>query len=784
MQNITNEYSFYDALIATQNMRYSDGTLATQTKIEYGIINDKLFIQTQQSISELYGIEFLTPTSNTLTKVNHPQDLINTPMSYYIVYGGLIQFSPDMENQLVVFKYEGTGAMSIADYRVHTAVDNVGRIIETLHDFIVKARDYMDFIAKVKNVVELNQELETNIANGTALNLDLIDNILLAQLRNSELLASIATALQTKAELDGSISLAQTEKADLIAKTEDAKKEKDELIIATTHADETKDILIAKDAEVKQTLLDVQPDIDMLASSQNFGITITTADWGAVGADGRYSKEVTHGINSKKIIVYGWQGGKNVFFDCEQVTGDELNKIKVYSDTNDTVDLIVAGGYYGGYTSAHTEQIVTDVQNNLSKKIDYRNTFPIEYYGGKANDATFDNYNAYMLAINDSKCATILLSKGNYYFSKIILYNAKNIVGEGMLNTNIIAMDSAEPNFIYLNKGPIAYNLYKGFKITGNKNNPNQNGVYAYGLPQDDTPYHGGFWCNIMQDVYISNFTGVQMHFEGYDPRSSSLVPNQFCTFINVRAFGDSTSKNVLEIISQNGQFMFINCQFDSANTGYYNIYAKGADCIFELLTCQHSDNGIYQEGGTLTIIHPWFEVCKNPITTNNSGTTFGGTITVDGGTFRNCAMGTGTRICKTSSRSLIDFRNVMFMGAMIQTVFENDNDEISSVTTHNLYFALGYTTLFSKTYNLISANASNELKVNTNKMCYVASGNVTTITLGNYTTMLKELYMFALSGAGVVFSGVNFINPQTVAGNKYFKLNLIDGKWLITVLN
>lgn len=444
--------------------------------------------------------------------------------------------------------------------------------------------------------------------------------------------------------------------------------------------------------------------------------------------------------------------------------------IKSYDETLKTDSKYVIGG-------------INEINETLTKKIDYKNSFPIEYYGGKANNSSFDNYNAYIRAINDEKCISILLSKGQYYFSKIVLYNGKNIVGLGVLSSEIVAMNSSEPNFIYLNNGPIAYSLYKGLKIAGNKNNPNQNGFYAYGLPQDAPPYHGGFWCNIMQDVYISNFTGVQMHFEGYDPRNNSLVPNQFCTFINVRAFGDSTSKNVIEILPQNGQFVFTNCQFDNATTGYYNIYAKNVDLLFNILTCQHSDNGVYQEGGTITMLHPWFEVCKNPITTNNKGTTFGGGLTIEGGTFRNCAMDEGTRICKTSSRSMISFNNILFMGNKVQTVFENESNEISTVIHSNLYFGLGYTTMFTKTYNVISA-INGVLKINTNKMNYVSSCDVTSIVLGNYATSINEIFCMVLGGSTVNFTGTNFINPMSVTSNKYFKLNLIDGKCLIQVLN
>lgn len=474
---------------------------------------------------------------------------------------------------------------------------------------------------------------------------------------------------------------------------------------------------------------------------------------------------------SRKAVPIGIEITNTDFWTC---TGNYNAQLQIYIE--------MVEEYINSLTDYGTR--ITGVETNLSKKMNYGNEYPIEFYGGKADDISFDNYDAYMLAVNDPKCCTVVLGKGKYYFSKIPLYNQFNIIGQGMLNTEIIAMQSSNTGFIYLNKGPVAYNLYKGFKVTGNKNNANQTGFYLYGTGLDDTPYHGGFWCNIMQDIHISNFTNCQLHMEGVDPRSSALMPNQFNTLINVRAFGDSNAKNVCELWSQNGQTLMLNCQFDSATTSYYNLHCKGVDLHADLLTCQHSDNGFYQEGGCITLTHPWFEVCKNPFYTNNSGTSFGGSLVVNGGTFRNCGVDVGSRICKTSSRSIIDIRNVMFMGSQVQTVFENDNDEISNITTDGLFFSLGYVTMYSKTYNLISANANNELKINTNKMCYVASGTVTNVILGNYNPCLKELYMFALSGAGVVFSGSNFINPQTVAGNKYFKLNLIDSKWLITVLN
>ena len=252
------------------------------------------------------------------------------------------------------------------------------------------------------------------------------------------------------------------------------------------------------------------------------------------------------------------------------------------------------------------------IRNQIEElKKPYKSAY-IEEYGGKSNDATFDNKTAYERAINDG-VTELKLQSGDYYFSEIKLYNGVSIKGCGQYKTFIIPIkESTTNNFIYLDVGPVAYCHYSDFCVKGN-GIANQNGWGIIGV-RSSTSNDGGMWYCNFENIITSDFLGYQLYM--YNNNDQTL-PNQFITFTNCRFFGSTNSKDAVHINTGN-QIVFIGGQitlYDTATTtSNYALYCKG-DIVLIKTAIEYCNNGIAMSSETyLTIISPWFEGVKKVI--------------------------------------------------------------------------------------------------------------------------------------------------------------------------
>ena len=252
------------------------------------------------------------------------------------------------------------------------------------------------------------------------------------------------------------------------------------------------------------------------------------------------------------------------------------------------------------------------IRNQIEElKKPYKSAY-IEEYGGKSNDATFDNKTAYERAINDG-VTELKLQSGDYYFSEIKLYNGVSIKGCGQYKTFIIPLkESTTNNFIYLDVGPVAYCHYSDFCVKGNEI-ANQNGWGIIGV-RDSTSNDGGMWYCNFENIITFDFLGYQLYM--YNNNDQTL-PNQFITFTNCRFFGSLNSKDAVHINTGN-QIVFIGGQITlydtSTTTSNYALYCKG-DIVLIKTAIEYCNNGIAISSDTyLTIISPWFEGVKKVI--------------------------------------------------------------------------------------------------------------------------------------------------------------------------
>ena len=152
--------------------------------------------------------------------------------------------------------------------------------------------------------------------------------------------------------------------------------------------------------------------------------------------------------------------------------------------------------------------------------------------------------------------------------------------------------------------------------------------------PPIDPVADGGLWHSTVKNVFITLFNGNGIFLKGgTDPsgQASSLIPNQFNIFENVRVFKNNDSNfslysNALKMTGQIGQHTFINCQFDGyrkteptvttydkwINVSIENItndYLTSNVVTFLNCTIQDSDYGVrinYAEN--VTFDNCWFE--------------------------------------------------------------------------------------------------------------------------------------------------------------------------------
>lgn len=241
------------------------------------------------------------------------------------------------------------------------------------------------------------------------------------------------------------------------------------------------------------------------------------------------------------------------------------------------------------------------------------------------------------------KGSTVFIPNGSYVLSDIILRSGVDVIGESISNTNIYTTEGEGTNEDYLFKiesGPVFLNI-ANLNIIGEYTNKEGDTIqtkkgcfYIEAQPNvnpSDPLEHGGLWYSTFKNILIRKFRKDGIYFKGGSGNYTAVL-NQFNILENVRVFKHNNTdfeyfSNALKMKGQNGQFTFINCQFDGyryrASTDYemykydkwFNVVIENDGYItsnvvtFLNCTFQDSDYGIlinYAEN--ITIDNCWFE--------------------------------------------------------------------------------------------------------------------------------------------------------------------------------
>lgn len=104
--------------------------------------------------------------------------------------------------------------------------------------------------------------------------------------------------------------------------------------------------------------------IEVAEKQDNEEYIITTPDWGIINPKTlEYTYILPHTLDSKKLHVTAYENGKKVSIGVETI---DNNHIKLTTDSNGNMNVILSSGYYGGYTSGKTETDITNIFNQLA----------------------------------------------------------------------------------------------------------------------------------------------------------------------------------------------------------------------------------------------------------------------------------------------------------------------------------------------------------------------------------------------------------------------------------
>lgn len=290
------------------------------------------------------------------------------------------------------------------------------------------------------------------------------------------------------------------------------------------------------------------------------------------------------------------------------ISSEEAGVTTIHDTLQYSTPSIIDGLESVGAIGLNNKEYRIPTVSGVKKYLMYTSAY-IEVYGGKRNAPTFDNKEAYERAIADG-VTEIKFQAGTYYFSDIKLHGGISLNGDGMYSTIIKPLSTSNaPNFIYLDKGPVAYAHYSNFCIEGN-GIANQNGIGLIGIAQEASPNDGGLWWGEFESVFVRSFNGMALY--AYNS-GSQMLPNQFCTFINCQFTTDVDAD--CAYLNGVNQFVFVGCRFSAPRANTHYIFHINGECCLDKCTIEGGTNGIGTVGETyLTIINPWIEGVSNVI--------------------------------------------------------------------------------------------------------------------------------------------------------------------------
>ncbi len=361
------------------------------------------------------------------------------------------------------------------------------------------------------------------------------------------------------------------------------------------------------------------------------------------------------------------------------------------------------------------------INNNFTEL--YGARYNVKDYGAVEDGAT-DDTTAIQNAINaafSNGGGVVVLNDKDYSISSLTLKRGVVLQGQGSWATNLYARAGASTSIISMASAQVRTVGIKGVFIYGHLSNTSQHGLYFQSVADTSTPFDGGLWYSIFEDIMIRDISGTAIWLRG--GTSDTMIPNQFLSFRQVRAYHQNTSTSrALQCTGQVGQVNFDMCEFDgvTGSKAGTNVYIGreqngvggyvGTNTPYTLnfwgCTSQHANKGFLVDSAKgINISECYFEDLYESIEVQNSAMG----VVIDKCRFANAGdnpTNTGYLIKATSS-SEVKIRDITDLGATDNHIINSG----ASVSADGV--ALGGTSLNPVTSGItLQQNASATLSI------------------------------------------------------------------------
>lgn len=316
------------AIIAKRNVDDNQNPISVQLYELKPVIDVHSCIVLNQLPDEFHGIEI-----EGFTQV-YDIDKISTKNFKVDYANGVLYFHPNNIGKMLTINYYGIGCTLLSASRIYTKYDKHGNVLETLEEFIDKAKLYIKAIESLGGAVEVINKLDIDIEAGKELHEDLSEDIAVATPLQQDLRKDINEANTFREQLNRDVADGKILNTDLKKNIVDGTKINTDLIASNELA---------------------SSNINLITKAGNIFVYITSSQWTQV-SDGTFEYNINHKLNSEGIIV-GIE---------DSVTGDILtptakrvdkNNILLKSDTRRDVKVVLNASYYSGGVDSKLELI-------------------------------------------------------------------------------------------------------------------------------------------------------------------------------------------------------------------------------------------------------------------------------------------------------------------------------------------------------------------------------------------------------------------------------------------
>lgn len=299
--------------------------------------------------NESEGLEF--PELNNMHEVYNAEDVVGENDFYCNYKRGDVYLHESKWHKKNKISYKGEGISFIGANRIYTQRDKDGNVVQTLDYIIEKGMEAIESLLIIGSAIQVLYRLEQDIADGNEL--------------HTNLQSDISTGEPLHTQLRKDINDANTFKDQLNEDVANGKILDESLKVQNPRAEQNL-------ANLNKAITDCADDIANITKTDNGVAIVTTANWGTADSEGFYHCTVTHTANSKDLNLNIFDYTNDVQGESVMVTVTPLTDtaFKVSSIENTPIKIVFASGYYGGYTSANTQQAINSLGSEKQNKID------------------------------------------------------------------------------------------------------------------------------------------------------------------------------------------------------------------------------------------------------------------------------------------------------------------------------------------------------------------------------------------------------------------------------